>query len=457
MPLKFTVSGLRGVWGDGIDIEVITSYTKSFINYLSNFSNLPKKIVIGRDTRKTSPLISDLVSSIFRAYGYEVFDLGVCTTPLTLFAVRKLDAVGGIVITASHNPPEWNALKFVDKGGKFINENTVNFIQNTVNSQKPSVSEWSQVGKKKDYTNILDLFIEEINKAIDVDVIRKKKFRVGFDPVNGAAAKLGIKFLEYLGCEVVAINIDEDSFPGRPTEPVGDALMGLSKVVTDNNCDVGFATDPDGDRLAIVSEEGNILGEEYTLPLAEMSAIEYLYSEKFSKNIVINMSTSSLSDYIAGKYGFKVIRSKVGEANVVSEISKNNAFIGGEGNGGVIFPLLNTARDSFVGISLVLLLIAKNCKKLSEIVSELPNLKMLKKKVEGVLDKESIQKLIDHVSSTFGSYEKNEIDGAWFGFESGWIHIRESNTEPITRIIFEGTNKFVDFVSRELEKSNLVV
>jgi phosphomannomutase len=449
MPLKFTVSGLRGVWGDGLDLGVVTSYTESFISYLSKFSDLTKKVVIGRDTRKTSPLILDFVSSIFRAYGYEVFDLGVCTTPLTLFAVRELNAVGGIVVTASHNPPEWNALKFIDRGGKFINEEVVKSIESIINSRKPKVSEWFEVGKRVDYTNILDLFIERVEGVIDVEAIREKRFKVGFDPVNGAGTRLGIKFLEYLGCEVVPINVDEDAFPSRSTEPVGNALEELSKVVVDNGCDVGFALDPDGDRLAVVSERGDILGEEYTLPLAEISAIEYLYSQKFSRNIVVNMSTSSLSDYVASRYGFKVIRSKVGEANVVETILKVNAFIGGEGNGGVIFPLLNPARDSFVGMVLILLLLAKSGKRVSEIVSTLPKLEMVKKKFEGSLDRGYIEKIIDDVSSKFGVYEKNELDGVWFGFGAGWIHIRESNTEPITRVIFEGTSEFVDFVSKK--------
>ena len=448
MPLKFTVSGLRGVWGDGLDLEVIASYTEAFIAYLSNFSDLPRKVVIGRDTRKSSPIILDFVSSIFRAYGYDVFDLGVCTTPLTLFAVRELSAVGGVVVTASHNPPEWNALKFVDRGGRFINEDAVRAIQNIINLSKPKISEWFEVGKRIDYTDILKLFIERVKKVIDIEEIRNKKFKVGFDPVNGAGARLGMKFLEYLGCEVVPINIDEDSFPGRPTEPVGSALMELSELVVDNGCDVGFALDPDGDRLAVVSEKGEILGEEYTLPLAEISAIEYLYSQKFSKTIVVNMSTSSLSDFVASKYGFRVIRSKVGEANVVDEMLKFNAFIGGEGNGGVIFPLINPARDSFVGMALILLLLAKSGKKVSEIFSLLPKLEMVKKKFEGNLEKEYIEKIIDDVSSEFGSYERNELDGVWFGFKSGWIHIRGSNTEPITRVIFEGTEEFVDFVSK---------
>ncbi|MCS7299285.1 MAG: phosphoglucosamine mutase [Spirochaetia bacterium] len=450
MTLKFTVSGLRGVWGKGLDLEIINDYLSSFIHYLKSKNDSSNTVVVARDTRKTSPLILDFVSSVLRSYGIRVINLGVLTTPLTLFAIRETKADGGVIITASHNPPEWNALKFVDRGGVFISQDVVNIISSF---EKPRVSEWDQVGEEEEVRpdNILRRFINEVEKVIDTELIKNKKFRVGFDPVNGAGSIVGREILEYLGCKVFSINDDISKFPQRGTEPTQSTLKDLSKTVVENGCDIGFALDPDGDRLAVVSNDGEIPGEEFTLPISVFSALKYVSIGSYSKKIVINLSTSSLTEHIASKFGFEIIRSKVGEANVVSTLKEVNGFIGGEGNGGVIFPPINPARDSLVGMILILLLLAKENVKVSEVVSKLPTLEMVKTKTNSVISKEMIKDILDKIQNNYKLVESTDIDGNWFRFDKGWLHIRPSNTEPITRIIFEGDKEFVEYTKKVIE------
>lgn len=454
MPTKLSVSGLRGIWNNGLDVEMVCKYTRLFLSYLKTRS-FGNTIAIARDTRKTSPIIKDIVSGVARSCGFDILDIGIAPTPLLLLFVRKLDLAGGIVITASHNPPEWNALKLVEKGGRFV---TQQGIEQMLASSELELADWDKVGNVEEISEekLLNLFTDEIGKTVDVERVRNKRFKVGFDPVNGAGYRIGEMFLKYLGCEVIPINNDPTKFPQRDTEPSRSALKLLSEVVRREKCDIGFALDPDGDRLVLVSDGGEILSEEYTLPIAEISAINYSYTEEFSKKIVINLSTSSLSDWVGDKFGFEVIRTKVGEANVVQKITEEKGFIGGEGNGGVIFPKLNAARDSLVGIALILNLMARENTKVSQITSEFPKLEIVKLKTEKTLSEEEIQKTIEEISKNFGLTERRDIDGKWIKFEEGWIHIRPSNTEPVTRIIFEGMEEFVRSVSRILETLNIL-
>lgn len=449
MVLKFTVSGLRGIWNNGLNFDILSEYVKIFLSYLK-FRDYGNVVGIARDTRITSPVIKDFVSSIIRGCGFDVYDFGVVTTPMLLFLVRKLKLSGGVIITASHNPPEWNALKFVDFGGTFLDEEVVSKFGEF---SKMDIVDWNRVGKVKSFSEkeVLKLFCDEIENKIDVDLIRRKKFKVAFDPVNGAGSEVGKLFLEYLGCNVIPLNDDVEKFPQRETEPTEKALGELKRAVLDNKCNIGFALDPDGDRLALVSEDGGIPGEEFTLPIAELSAIKYFYNENFSKKIVINLSTSSISEWVGKKFGFEVVRTKVGEANVVKKLKEENAFIGGEGNGGVIFPYINSARDSFVGISLILYLLSKEGVNISEIIRGFPRLKMVKNKIEGTLSDGQVCDIKAKLEGRFNLVDEKNIDGRWMSFSNGWIHIRPSNTEPITRVIFEGDDEFV-FTVRETLK-----
>ncbi|MEN2998293.1 MAG: phosphoglucosamine mutase [Brevinematia bacterium] len=450
MPLKFTVSGLRGIWNDGITPDVVSEYTRAFLSYLKSKGSC-KKISLGRDTRKTSPVISDIVSGIVRSCGVDVLDMEIVTTPMALFVTRIFQLDGGIIVTASHNPPEWNALKFVDKDGVFVSQEGIDFISKL---EKHSFSDWMSVGsvEKISLDDVLKLFLDKLKSVIDISVIKNRRFRVAFDPVNGAGYLLGKKFLEMFGCEVVSINDDPGKFPQRETEPVPNALKQLSAVVLEKKCDVGFALDPDGDRLALVLDNGVAPGEEYTLPLAELSAIKYVNRTSEKNTIVINFSTSSLSEYIAREFGFEVVRSKVGEVNVVDKLREVGGFIGGEGNGGVIFPSVNLARDSFVGIALILYLMAKEKLKLSEIISGLPKLEMVKLKTSRVIEDKEIGEIVSDLEKMFSLVEESDEDGRWFRFSNGWLHVRLSNTEPVTRVIFEGDREFTEIVTKIVNK-----
>ncbi len=450
MVIKLTVSGLRGIWNNGLDLNIISSYTKRYVKYLDTIKPTSKTVLLSRDTRKTSPLIYDYVSSILRAYGYSVLGCDVVTTPMSLFLVRKLRLAGGIIVTASHNTPEWNGLKFVDENGKFLSQEAVEFLFNT--DENLEVKNWNEVGDISNLTEdeILNIFTLELEKTIEIHEIRKRSFKIGFDPVNGAGSSIGIKFLKFLGCKVYPIHYDTSKFPERNTEPNPEALKKLSELVKENHLDLGFALDPDGDRLVLVNDQGIPISEEFTLPLAEMSAIENCFeklSHKYTKTIVINLSSSLLSEHIAKKYGFEVVYSKVGEANVVKTIEEKKSFIGGEGNGGVIFPEVNSARDSFVGMTLILLLLAKANKRLSEIIYGIPSLTMKKEKFTQTLDNTFAQKLDGFLSRKgFSKLKEHNIDGVRLDFDKGWVHIRPSNTEQITRVIFEGNENFINCV-----------
>jgi phosphomannomutase len=425
--LVSSVSGLRGIVGDGINTEIIVKYGSAF----GVFSGRGK-IVIGRDTRPTGEMFSDALSSALEGVGCDVIDLGIVPTPTVLYNVRKLGASGGVIVTASHNPIEWNALKFVTKKGIFLNKKETDEFHNLLDSKKRWVI-WNRIGKYKEDRGGIERHIQGIlgNKYIKTNLIKKKKFKVVMDTVNGAGYIANNEFLKRLNVEVISINNKPDGTFPRGPEPVSENLKMLSKKVIDVEADMGFAVDPDADRLAIVDEKGKPLGEEYTLPIAT-----YYIMNKVKGNITANLSTSSMMDYVANRFGCKILRSPVGEANVVEEIFKNNSIIGGEGNGGIIFPEINPTRDSLTGIAIILSFFAENNITVSEIRDKIPE-KVLYKNKTG-LDQINYKKAINNLKRYFKNDYIDERDGIKIITKDNWVHLRKSGTEPIVRIITEG-------------------
>lgn len=442
--LKVSVSGIRGIWGDSLTLETLRDYTQAFGKYIRAHGG--SKVLMGRDARPTGRMISAYCAGILNALGVSVIDVGIVPTPTVLFGVRRNNLAGGIIITASHNPVEWNALKFVKKGGVFTGEADLAEILGHLG--KPVKEEvYNKIGEYFQDDQVSDAHIEAVVKNVARDDIAARNFSVVLDPVNSAGSLITQWLLIKLGCKVKVVNGEMTGRFERGTEPTPQNLTHLGPIVRECGADIGFAQDPDADRLVLIDETGKVLSEELTLALA----VEAVMSKK-KGDLVINMSTSRVNEEIAKRHGGKTFRTKVGEANVVEGIEAHKALIGGEGNGGVIYPAINTGRDSLVGIGLVLELMAKRGKKLSELVAKLPKMEMVKEKFEV---KGDLAQLFPAIRDAFKDAECNDLDGLRFDYPDRWVHVRASNTEPVVRIIGEGSDTAA--LKADIEKIGRIV
>ena len=433
MTLKIGVSGVRGYVPDSLTPEIILDFAKAFGTYLGG-----GKVLVGSDPRSSSEFIKGIIFSGLLSTGCEVVDLGICPTPTVGINIPELKAVGGIVITASHNPLPWNGLKFMREDGIFLNDPQMKKLI-TIYEKKEFRKE---LPKKvtSDHTAI-DTHLKKVLKEVNGTAIRHRKFRVALDCCNGAGSVACVMLLQKLGCEVEALNCNPSlSFP-HPPEPIPENLADLCKTVKSCKADIGFALDADADRLAIVSEEGQTIGEELTLALAEKHILlENALINAERKVIVINLSTSKTIEDIAKENGAIVIRTKIGEVHVSEELKNLNGLIGGEGNGGVIYPAIGYNRDALTGIALILDYMAHTHKSISKLVAELPGYYMTKKKLECDTQEQAGQAL-EKVKNKFNKEDLILTDGIKVVFPHLWLHVRASNTEPIIRIIAEGKEK----------------
>ena len=418
-----SASGLRGIAKDHFTPELIDKYISAFITT----QNI-KSCVIGRDGRPSGKQISQCVIDSFHKNGINVENFGLATTPTMQVMTEKEHYDGGIVITASHNPSEYNGLKFLQSDGTFLSPEQCEELFKAVD-QNVSIVQPDSLGVVSDYFTANEEHIEKVLAAmcIDTDNIRKNKFKVVIDCVNGAGSFILPMLCEKLGCEVITINCNGNGDFTRTPEPLAENLNELEKKVKNVGADVGFATDPDGDRLSIISNKGNAIGEEYTLVLAVKNYLNY------QKSIVAtNLSTSMMLESIANE----TIRTKIGEAHVVQKMNELNIPIGGEGNGGVILKEVHLGRDSLVAISMILSLLSSSGKSISDEISNIPQYLMIKDKI---LIDDKID--FDSLETIFDCNEINKIDGIKFIWPNKWIHIRKSNTEPIIRIFAEAKNQ----------------
>ncbi len=428
--IKATISGLRAIVGDGLDIKTVVEYTEAYACMLPNKA----KILVGRDTRLTGKIIANTIISTLIASGIDVIDCGIITTPTALYNVEYMNLHGAIIVTASHNPIEWNALKFVGKNGRFFNQTEVDTLLANHLEKKSRYTSALKIGKYTKYTEATENHIKRIERFIDASKIKKAKFKVACDYVNGTGLVSTPKLLKMLGANVVSINEENKGTFAHSAEPNPSTMKPLSNLVKSEKCDIGFIQDPDADRLAIVCEDGSILSEEYTLALCA----KYLFMEG-KGNVAVNLSTSRMIDDIAAENGSKVLRTRIGEINVSTRILENKLYFGGEGNGGIIVPSVTPGRDSLLGISLILNLMAKTKKTISELASEIPKYFIEKDKIE--VEKIDEALLINKLKGHFADIEVDTIDGIKCIFEDKWVHIRSSNTEPIVRIISEAKTK----------------
>ncbi|MCD6472323.1 phosphoglucosamine mutase [Candidatus Aerophobetes bacterium] len=427
--LMISVSGVRGIVGETLMPEIVVKFGVAFGKFVRE-----KRVVIGSDTRTSNQMFRYALFSGLLSVGCKVIDVGICPTPSIQLMVEKLKAGGGIIITGSHNPVEWNALKFVRHDGIFLYPEEGERLLTIYKEKRIKRAAWNEIKSVYYDTSAIENHLEKLLEIVDKDNIRRKKFKVVLDACNGAASKISPLLLRRLGCKVTEINCKPDGvFPHSP-EPIPSNLRELSLKVKTEKADIGFAHDADADRIAIATEEGNVLPEDYPLLLAT----KFVLGGKRGL-VVTNLSTTSALDDIAREFKCKVMRTRIGDVNVSKCMKEHNAVIGGEGNGGVIIPQVHYARDGMAAIALILEYITKSNKTVSALANELPKYYTIKGKLE--FPREKFVLLESILKEEFKNYELNFLDGVKVILKEGWIHIRLSGTEPIIRIFAEAKNK----------------
>jgi len=440
--LMVSVSGIRGRVGEveGLTPEVVVRYAGAFGAWATSRGK-SKKIVVGRDSRVSGPMFHRIVLGALESVGCTVVDIDLTTTPTCQLAVEYHHAAGGLMISASHNPIEWNALKFIGPTGLFLEASEGTEMRALVDKGIPNVG-WDKLGKIERDEGAIQRHIERVLSIplLDVDGIRKRRFRVALDCVRGAGATIMPALLDRLGCSVTAVNLDTDGRFPRPPEPVAENLGELERLVLGAGAAVGFAVDPDVDRLALVSDEGRAIGEDYTLALAARLVLRHQKGK-----VVTNLSTSRILEDVAAEAGTEVIRAPVGEVNVAVRMRETGAPIGGEGNGGVILSEVHLGRDAPVGAALLLQLLHEEGKPLSKIVASLPRYVIVKDKLDR--PDASLTVVYEAMRAAFPDAAVDTQDGLRLSWPDRWVHVRPSGTEPIVRVIAEAPT---DAEAREL-------
>jgi len=425
--LMVSISGIRGLIGDGLEPEVIVKYTSAYAEFIGSGT-----VVVGRDSRISGEMVRSIVCGTLTAKGINVIDIGVCPTPTVQYTVKTLNAQGGIAISASHNPNEWNALKLLNSTGQFMTPDENVKLQEIISNFNPVYKTWDKLGTYSLYKEGLERHKKDVLALpiLNLEAIRKRNFKVLLDCVNGAGYTVIPQLLRDLGCTVIERNCESTGIFPRLPEPLPENLLDTMKAVKENNVDLGVVVDPDVDRLVLITEKGEPFIEENTI-----AHITRLVLSKTPGSAVVNLSTTRAVDDIAASLGSKVHRSAVGEANVVKKMQETGAVIGGEGSGGVIYPALHYGRDALVGVALTLQHLLEFGGTLSELKASLPQYYIAKKKIE--TGSKDPGKLLAILEKRYASEKINTEDGLRIDFPDHWVHFRKSNTEPIIRVITE--------------------
>ena len=455
MTLIKSISGIRGTIGGTVGNNLtpldVVKFTSAYGVWIKRHSE-SNKIVVGRDARISGSMVQSLVMNTLVGLGFEVIDIGLSTTPTVEIAVPLENASGGVIITASHNPKQWNALKLLNSNGEFLSaDDGVEILELAENSDF-EYNEVDALGKITEVDNYIDIHIDQVLSldVVDVNKIKSSKFKVVVDAVNSTGGIAVPKLLKKLGVEVIELYCEPNGhFPHNP-EPLKENLTDLSRLVIENSADLGIVVDPDVDRLAFVCEDGSVFGEEYTL----VACSDFVLSKTPGSTVSNLSSTRALRD-VTIKHGCSYESSAVGEVNVVEMMKKNNAVIGGEGNGGVIYPESHYGRDSLVGIALFLNLLAEKNISVLKLKEEYPTYFMSKQKLQ-LNDDLDFDAIKDFLINKHSSENINVVDGLKIDFEKSWVQLRKSNTEPIIRIYSEAktqeladelANKFIKDIS----------
>jgi phosphomannomutase len=441
LTLITSISGIRGILGgipgEGLTPDDIVKFTASFAAFLQEKSS-SNKIVIGRDARTSGEMVKYLVSGTLMAMGFNVVDLGLSTTPTVEMAVVAENAAGGIIITASHNPGQWNALKLLNGKGEFISDEEGQEILQNASEQKYIYKKAEKIGNYSSNDTYLDWHIERIISLplVDIKAIKEAEFHIAVDAVNSTGGFAVPKLLKALGVKkIIEINCTPDGKFQHNPEPLPENLTTLSQEVKFNKADLGISVDPDVDRLALVCEDGSFFGEEYTL----VAVSDYILQNKKGATVSNLSSTRALKD-VTENYGCQHYSSAVGEVNVVKVMKEKNAVIGGEGNGGIIYPDLHYGRDALVGIALFLTYLSKSGKSCTQLLNSYPQYYISKNKYTLEKGVDTV-KLLEKIRDKYKHLPVNTIDGVKIDFENDWVHLRRSNTEPIIRIYTESESQ----------------
>jgi len=434
--LKVSVSGVRGVVGDSFTPGLVADFAASFGRYVGG-----GRVVVGRDTRPTGSMIEKSVIAGLLSVGCQPVLIGIAPTPTVQIMVDKIRANGGIAITASHNPAQWNAMKFIGSSGIFLNNSEAAELLDIYNQPDSEYVLEEEIRYIRNLNNAFDVHKKRIFDNINQELIRGAEFKVTVDCCNGAGALYAQSFLEELGCEVIPLFDESDGVFRRSPEPIESNLEELCKTVKANSCDIGFAMDPDADRITIVDNNGRFIGEQYSVVLA----VDHILSEKQnrkadSSSVVVNLATTKAVADVAEKYNSNVIYSKIGEINVTAEMMAKNAIIGGEGgSGGVIWPAVHPCRDTFAGMALMLEMMAMRKQKLSEILNGIPKYFTANRKL--TCSAEDALNIVRRLRAEFADQNPKTLDGIRLDWDDRWVLVRASNTEPIIRITAEALSQ----------------
>lgn len=424
-----SVSGVRGLVGTDLTPELVARYGAAFGSWLRE--NGHDAAVLARDSRTSGPMFAAAAQAGLQSVGCRVIECGMVPTPTAQLAVEHHHAGGGIVITASHNPVEWNALKFIGHDGVFLDQAAADRLRAGVAAPALPRAAWDGIGALEPDAQAVARHVEQVLALpfLALDRIRRRRFTVALDCVRGAGGTIAPRLLEALGCRVSAINLEADGRFPRPPEPVPAHLGALGDLVRESRADVGLALDPDVDRLALTDETGSPIGEDYTLAFAVRAVLA-----ETKGLVVVNLSTSLVVDDAARMQGSRVERAPVGEANVARAIRGHHAVIGGEGNGGVILPALHLGRDAPLAIALVLHLMAVTGKSVAELVGEQPRYVIVKGKAPRGGD---VERMYQQLMRRYPDARPDRQDGLRLAWDDRWLHVRPSGTEPIVRLIAE--------------------
>ncbi len=439
MSLIKSISGIRGTIGgkpgDGLSAVDVVKFTASYASFIrETYSGEGNAIVVGRDARLSGKMVENLVVGTLMSMGFDVINIGKASTPTTELAVTGEHACGGIIITASHNPVQWNALKLLNHKGEFLSDKEGKDVIRRAEEDSYEFSEVFELGHelKNETWGMRHIEMVKALNLVDVDAITKKDFTVAIDGINSVGGDIIPSLLRSLGVKnIIELNCESTGKFAHTPEPIPQNLTGISEVMREKKADVGFVVDPDVDRLAIVMENGEMFVEENTL----VAIADYVLSNT-PGSTVSNLSSSRGLRDVTRKHGCEYSAAAVGEVNVVAKMKEVGAIIGGEGNGGVIYPELHYGRDALVGVALFLTLMAKSGKTVSEIRAGLPQYEIAKNKIELTPDID-VDAILEAVKNHFSNEEVNDIDGVKIDFKNSWVHLRKSNTEPIIRIYSE--------------------
>jgi len=463
MALIKSISGIRGTIGGEIDNNLtpldLVKFTSAYSQWLKADVNHNKKlkVVLGRDARISGQMVENIVAGTLMGMGIDVINIELATTPTVELAVTHYNADGGIILTASHNPKQWNALKLLNNKGEFLNAADGETVLELASKSEMLFAPVDELGKVEVVNNFIDVHVQKVLdlKLVNVDAIKKANFKVAIDCVNSVGGIAIPAMLKALGVDniIELYCTPNGEFPHNP-EPLPEHLTEISELIKKQKADVGFVVDPDVDRLAIINEDGSMFGEEYTL----VAVADYVLSNT-PGNSVSNMSSTRALRMVTEKHKGNHTASAVGEVNVVAEMKKQNAVIGGEGNGGIIYPESHYGRDALVGIALFLSHLAKTKLKCSELRAKYPDMVISKNKIE-LTPEIDVDMILEEMKKDFSNERINDIDGVKIDFENEWVHLRKSNTEPIIRIYAESkdaqsadalANKIIDKIKSKIK------